>query len=234
MHAEASGAPLAATNDISAGSVRKRCDAVRLGRKKALQRRARRTARHPLLAGVSPLWSYTATFSTNECGSGTCSPLSRRLSRCNSIASRISCIASSFVSPTATQPGRSGTYAPNEVAPCSRITRYSICLLALRESGLLPDASKCPDRYVHAKFTRHRNRTRLGRMPELPMAASRANKVPSVVLQLCDDLSHFHSRKYRRHIKLTDWVWLVFGVVRTAGEAEMQTSRCLAFGGPKN
>src|SRR5947207_13619874 len=45
---------------------------------------------------------------------------------CSSIASRIRSIASSRLSPTATQPGRSGTYAPTDVSPCSRITTYSI------------------------------------------------------------------------------------------------------------
>src|SRR5687767_149152 len=43
-----SGAPLAATNDRSAGRVCKRRDAVRLGRQKRLQPRARRTARRQL------------------------------------------------------------------------------------------------------------------------------------------------------------------------------------------
>jgi hypothetical protein len=46
------GMPVAATNDKSAGAIRKRHDAVRLARKEALQRRERQTARRQLLAGV--------------------------------------------------------------------------------------------------------------------------------------------------------------------------------------
>jgi len=52
MPAAASGTPLAATNEKSAGAICKRRDAVRLAKTEALQRRERQTARRQLLAGV--------------------------------------------------------------------------------------------------------------------------------------------------------------------------------------
>jgi hypothetical protein len=55
----------------SAGAICKRRDAVRLGRQKALQRRERRTDRHPLLAGVG----LQAAVLTLECHLSTMSAL---------------------------------------------------------------------------------------------------------------------------------------------------------------
>src|ERR1044072_9094226 len=112
----------------------------------------------------------------------------------NSIASRMSCIASSRLSPTATQPGRSGTYAPTEVSPCSMMTTYSIRFhIVFFQRCLLPDASECSDRHIDTELTRDRYRSGLGWMTELPVTAACPDELPTVCLEGADDLPHFHA-----------------------------------------
>lgn len=61
-------------------------------------------------AGVRPLtYAATSTYSTRLAGGGTGRPSSRKPSRWNAIASRISASTSPTVSPVATHPGMSGT-----------------------------------------------------------------------------------------------------------------------------
>src|SRR5687768_16626981 len=75
----------------------------------------------------------TSTYSLLDEGSGIGNPSSRIPSRWSSTVSWIKRNASSFVSPTVTQPGRSGTYAPTPCSPCSTITtNLTVCT-----SGLL-------------------------------------------------------------------------------------------------
>ncbi len=91
---------------------------------KSPRRIAHRISDIPRFSASAAATSYasTVTSSIDEEGAGTRRPSCRRPSRWNSIASRINCTASSRVSPTATQPGKSGTYAPYELSPLSTIT----------------------------------------------------------------------------------------------------------------
>jgi Family of unknown function (DUF5343) len=57
-------------------------------------------------------------------GSGIGSPNSRSVWRCPEIASRTFSSVSSKVLPVLTQPGRSGTYAPQFAFACSKMTAY--------------------------------------------------------------------------------------------------------------
>jgi len=68
----------------------------------------------------------TSTSSLVEEGSGIGCPSSFNPSKWSSIASRISDRTSSFESPAAMHPGRSGTYAPKDEGPFSTTTRYRI------------------------------------------------------------------------------------------------------------
>jgi len=109
------------------------------------------------------------------------------------MASRIKAIASSRVSATDTQPGRSGTYAPNDLGPCSRMTTYSILvILTLLQAGLLPNARQRPGRHIDAKFTSYGDGARLRGVSELTVTATRSHQEPAVGLEYGDNLPHLH------------------------------------------
>src|SRR5580765_7281787 len=96
--------------------------------------------------------TQTAIFSAKECGRGMGSPLSRRLSRCSSMASRISARTSSRDSPTATHPGRSGTYTPMDVSPSSTMTTYSVGSIARPGPQVTLFALMDSRRLIHSLF----------------------------------------------------------------------------------
>jgi hypothetical protein len=109
------------------------------------------------------------------------------------MASRISCIASARVSATATHPGKSGTYAPTDVGPCSRMTTYSMLYgLWLLDPSLLPNTRKCSYRDIDACFPCDSDGTWLRRVSKLPMTTASANKLPTIVLECGDDFANFH------------------------------------------
>ena len=101
-----------------------------------------------------------------------------------SIASRTSRSTSSLVSATATQPGRSGAWAPPNSSlrarrqPCSASQWSSLFQAGLPENGV---QGSCW--YINARFPSHGNRHRLATVFELPMAPSGSLQSPSVLLQ---------------------------------------------------
>src|SRR5689334_16944849 len=107
------------------------------------------------------------------------------------MASWISSKTSSFVSPTATQPGKSGTCAPKLLSPRSTTTAYFILLLLL-QSSLLQNAVQCSARHVDAFFSRYSNRAGFVEMFELTMTAPGRYQIPIVFLKQPDDILHLH------------------------------------------
>src|SRR5258708_7433026 len=112
------------------------------------------------------------------------------------MASRTSRSASSRVSPTATQPGRSGTCAPQLLSPRSTTTMYRTIAIAaspLLEPGLFEYRTQGSWRNVQTRLTGHGDRSWLTRMCVLPVTATRPNQSPAIVEQEPDELAHLHS-----------------------------------------
>lgn len=99
--------------------------------------------------------------------------------------------ASSLVSPTAMHPGKSGTCAPKEVAPCSITTAYFMRSILL-ESGLLEDGRESSFRHLDTQLSGHCHSTRFRRMSKLAMASFRSDEQPTILCQAFQDLSDFH------------------------------------------
>src|SRR4029079_2535803 len=109
------------------------------------------------------------------------------------MAFRMRASASSRVSPAATQPGKSGTYAPNDVGPSSTTTRYRIPVLLLLQPGLLQHAVESPCWDVRPRLACDRNRYGLRGGLKLPMTALGADENPTVSLDECDQVPDLHS-----------------------------------------
>src|SRR5438445_13114608 len=103
------------------------------------------------------------------------------------------CFASARVSATATQPGRSGTYAPTLFPVSSKITRYSIrSLLSLLQPCLFQDTSKRTNRYIQAGFTGDGNGAWLRRVPKLTVTTVDAHKLPAAFFKHPDNVADLH------------------------------------------
>ena len=63
---------------------------------------------------------------------------------------------------------------------------------SLLEACALKNAVECTRRDVYAKFSCNRDRSYLFRVLKLPMASSRANVVPAVLLQQSYHFAHLH------------------------------------------
>jgi hypothetical protein len=104
---------------------------------------------------------------------------------CNGIENAIRAFASSRVCPVATQPGKSGTYAPNpEPSSAGAImTRYWITFSdAPVQSGLLQNSTDQPMRQRIAFMAVDRDGALLNRMSELPMASLLPFYVPAIAM----------------------------------------------------
>ena len=130
-------------------------------------------------------------------GGGTCSPCSRNDWICRGIASAMSSSTSTRELPAATQPGRSGTYAPQASPSCSITTTYSVTTLPSRPAGLPPDRSKRTLRHLVTRLACHRHRSGPVGMAELTVRADLPVEAPAVSLQSTDDVSHLHEFKVR-------------------------------------
>src|SRR5216684_7749881 len=104
----------------------------------------------------------------------------------------MSCFASSRVSPTATHPGRSGTYAPTLLPVSSKMTRYSMPSLFFLQASLLQDTSKCTKRHIQAGFAGNGYGAGLRGMPKLAMTAASAYELPAIVFEHSDDFTDLH------------------------------------------
>src|SRR5260370_17303398 len=68
----------------------------------------------------------------------------------------MSCSTSSLVSPTATQPGTSGEYAPYEFSPFSMMTKILVISILFLYLGLFKDTEQCSNRHVLSRMPRDR------------------------------------------------------------------------------
>src|SRR5947209_6000329 len=88
------------------------------------------------------------------------------------IASRMSSIASSRLSPTATQPGRSGTYAPNDFCLLDDYDVFHVsCLVVVQSSLLLPVTAMCADELPTIRFKRRDDLTHLHALESIRASA---------------------------------------------------------------
>jgi hypothetical protein len=125
-------------------------------------------------------------------GWGTGSPCSRKDWMCRGIASAMSSSTSSRERPAATQPGRSGTYAPQASPSWSITTTYSVTILPSRPACLPPDRPKRTLRHFITRLARRRHRSRPVGMAELTMRTNLPVEAPAVSFQRADDVSHLH------------------------------------------
>jgi len=130
-------------------------------------------------------------------GGGIGSPCSRNDWMCRGIASVMSSSTSSRERPAATQPGRSGTYAPQASPSCSMTTTYSVTILPSRPASLPPDRTKRTLRHLITRLACHRHRSRAVGMAELAVRANLPIEAPAVTLQGTDDISDFHGPRVR-------------------------------------
>jgi hypothetical protein len=121
-------------------------------------------------------------------------------------ASRIRRRASSFVLPTATQPGRSGTYAPKLPSPFSRITTNSMLGSLRLETCLLENALERARRHIETGLSCDRHEARFQFMLELPVTSGRSRLPPPVFFDHLDDVSYLHGcpRFYARELTLSN------------------------------
>src|SRR5882724_4523952 len=68
----------------------------------------------------------------------------------------MSCSTSSPVSPTATQPGTSGEYAPYEFSPFSMMTKILAISILFLYFGLFKDTEQCSNRHILSRMPRER------------------------------------------------------------------------------
>jgi len=130
-------------------------------------------------------------------GWGTSSPCSRNDWMCRGIASAMSFSTSSRERPAATQPGRSGTYAPQASPSCSITTTYSVTILPSRPAELPPDRSKRTLRHFITRLACHRHQSGPVGMAELAVRADLPVETPAVSLQSTDDVSNLHAPRVR-------------------------------------
>ena len=64
----------------------------------------------------------------------------------------------------------------------------------LFQTGLFENGVERANRNVNVWFAGHRHRATFGRVFELTMAAFRPSQVPPVLLELPDEVAHFHAR----------------------------------------
>jgi hypothetical protein len=126
-------------------------------------------------------------------GAGTGSPWSRSELTCRGMASAISFSTSSRVLPTATQPGRSGTYAPQASPSCSITTTYSVTLVPSRPACLPPDRRRGTPRHLVTEPPGDGHGTGPVRVTELAMRARLPLETPSLPLQDPDHFPGFHA-----------------------------------------
>jgi hypothetical protein len=150
-------------------------------------------ARHGLVI-IHATWTLVEPITV---GGGIGSPCSRNDWMCRGIASAMRVSTSSREPPAATQPGRSGTYAPHASPSCSITTTYSVTILPSRLAGLPPDRSQRTLRHLVTWLARYRHRSRSVGMAELAMRAGLPVEAPAVTLQSADDVSYFHELKVR-------------------------------------
>ena len=144
--------------------------------------------------GAHATWTFVEPVAV---GWGTGSPCSRKDWICRGIASAMSPSTSSREQPAATQPGRSGTYAPHASPSCSITTTYSVTTLPSRPAGLPPDRSKRTLRHFITRLAGHRHRSRPVGMAELAMRTDLPVEAPAVSLQRTDDVSYLHELRVR-------------------------------------
>lgn len=130
-------------------------------------------------------------------GGGTDSPCSRNDWMCRGIASAMSSSTSSREWPAATQPGRSGTYAPQVSPSCSMTTTYSVTILPSRPAGLPPDRAQRTLRHLGTRIACDGNGPGPVRMTELAVRADLPVETPAVTLQVADDVSYLHAPRVR-------------------------------------
>lgn len=130
-------------------------------------------------------------------GVGIGSPCSRNDWMCRGIAPVMSSSTSPRERPAATQPGRSGTYAPQASPSCSMTTTYSVTILPSRPASLPPDRTKRTLRHLITRLACHRHRSRALGMAVLAVRADLPIEAPAVTLQGTDDISNFHGPRVR-------------------------------------
>jgi hypothetical protein len=150
-------------------------------------------ARHRLVI-IHATWTFIEPIAV---GGGIGSPCSRNDWMCRGIASAMRVSTSSRERPAATQPGRSGTYAPQASPSCSITTTYSVTILPSRLAGLPPDRPQRTLRHLITRLACHRHRSRPVGMAELAMRAGLPVEAPAVTLQSADHVSYLHEFKVR-------------------------------------
>src|SRR5688572_3721327 len=100
--------------------------------------------------------------------------------------------AAARVFATATQPGRSGTYAPKPFGPFSIKTAYRIDVPQRPNTSVFQYGTQGPVRHVGARVPGDGYRAGLYRVSELAMTPARPHEVPTVLLKQAQQFAHFH------------------------------------------
>ena len=131
-------------------------------------------------------------YSAIDDGSGIDSPSSRIPSMCIRIASRIRSSTSDFVSPVATQPGKSGENADKLLGVFSITIKYFGVIALILQSSLPQYAIECAGRNIVLRMPRNGHPSRLSRMFVLTMAALLSNQNPPIVLNYTQNFPNSH------------------------------------------
>src|SRR3954452_21279306 len=104
---------------------------------------------------------------------------------------------SSAVSPVATHPGRSGTYAAKFVPASSMTIAYRLITPppSIRPAGLFEDAGERPRRHGVTRLSRDVAPAGLGRVLELSVAALGLDSHPAVGAEPPQYLTHLHNTR---------------------------------------
>src|ERR1051326_169766 len=100
---------------------------------------------------------------------------------------------SSLVSAAATQPGKSGTYAPKLVSPLSTTTAYlNSLILLLLQTCLLQNTIQGSRRHVNIRLARYGHRATSVGILKLAVTSFGPCQTPSSFFEKLDDLPDFH------------------------------------------
>src|SRR6266851_1227554 len=105
----------------------------------------------------------------------------------------MSCSTSSLVSPTATQPGTSGEYAPYEFSPFSMMTKILVISVLFLYLGLFKDTEQCSNRHVLSRMPGDRYYSLLCRMLIMSMISTYPRQIPSIGFYTFDDITYLHT-----------------------------------------
>src|ERR1700730_16320296 len=105
----------------------------------------------------------------------------------------MSCSTSSLVSPTATQPGTSGEYAPYEFSPFSMMTRILAISILFLYLGLFKDTKQSSNRHILSWMPRDCYYPLLCRMLIMSMVSTYPRKIPTISFYTLHHITYLHT-----------------------------------------